>query len=76
MGLFDRFKKALTKTRDKVVSGFRSILPIGRAIDEALLDEVHDTMITDDFGPKTAENLISAVRDAWKRKEISESQHI
>ncbi|HPF40063.1 MAG TPA: signal recognition particle-docking protein FtsY [Phycisphaerae bacterium] len=76
MGLFDRFKKALTKTRDKVVSGFRSILPIGRAIDEALLDEVHDTMITDDFGPKTAENLITAVRHAWKNKEISESQHI
>lgn len=76
MGLFDRFKKALTKTRDKVVSGFRSVLPFGRTIDEALLDDVYDTMITDDFGPKTADNLIAAVRDAWKKKQISESQHI
>lgn len=76
MGLFDRFKKALTKTREKVVSGLRSVLPVGRAIDEELLDDVYDTMITDDFGPKTAENLIGAVREAWKKKEISESQHI
>ncbi|MCB9853683.1 MAG: signal recognition particle-docking protein FtsY [Phycisphaerales bacterium] len=76
MGLFDRFKKALTKTRDKVVSGLRSVLPFGRPIDEALLDDVYDTMITDDFGPKTADNLIAAVRNAWKKKEISESQHI
>jgi len=76
MGLFDKFKKALTKTREKVVSGLRSVLPVGRAIDDQLLDDVYDTMITDDFGPKTADNLIAAVREAWKKKEISESQHI
>lgn len=76
MGLFDRFKKALTKTRDKVVSGLRSVLPFGRPIDQALLDDVYDTMITDDFGPKRADNLIAAVKAAWKNKEISESQHI
>jgi len=76
MGLFDKFKKALTKTREKVVSGLRSVLPVGRAIDDALLDDVYDTMITDDFGPKTADNLIAAVREAWKKKEITESQHI
>jgi len=76
MGLFDKFKKALTKTREKVVSGLRSVLPVGRAIDDELLDDVYDTMITDDFGPKTADNLIAAVREAWKKKEISESQHI
>ena len=76
MGLFDKFKKALTKTREKIVGGFKSILPFGRTIDEALLDEVYETMIRDDFGPATADKLIGAVREAWKKKEISESQHI
>lgn len=76
MGLFDKFKKALTKTREKIVSGFKSILPFGRKIDEALLDEVYETMIRDDFGPATASTLIEAVRGAWKKKEISESQDI
>lgn len=76
MGLFDRFKKALSKTRSAVVSGFRSVLPFGRKIDEALLDEVHDTMIGADFGPATAAGLIEAVRAAWKKGEIQESQEI
>lgn len=76
MGLFDRFKKALTKTRDKVVRSFQSILPFGKKIDESLLEEVHDTMIQDDFGPATATKLIEAVRQAWKKAEIAESQDI
>mgnify|MGYP002623226550 FL=1 len=76
MGLFDRFKKALTKTRDKVVRSFQSILPFGKKIDESLLEDVHDTMIQDDFGPATAEKLVEAVRTAWKKGEIAESQDI
>lgn len=76
MGLFDRFKQALTKTRDKVVRSFHSILPFGRKIDEDLLETVHDTMIQDDFGPATAVALVDAIRAAWKKGEIAESQDI
>ncbi len=76
MGLFDRFKSALGKTRDKVVGSFKTILAVGRTIDDALLQDVQDTMIQDDFGPKTAAKLVEAVRDAWKRGEITESQEI
>jgi fused signal recognition particle receptor len=76
MGLLDRFKKALGKTRDKVVKSFRSVLPFGRKIDEDLLQEVHDTMLQDDFGPATANGLIDEVRAAWKAGEIHESQDI
>jgi fused signal recognition particle receptor len=76
MGLFDRFKKALGKTRDKVVGGFRAVLPFGRKIDAALLDQVHDSMIQADFGPATATKLIEDVREAWKRGDITESQDI
>lgn len=76
MGLFDRLKNALGKTRDKVVGGFKSVLPFGRKIDEALLEEVHDTMLRADFGPATASSLIDAVRAAWKKGEVKESQDI
>ncbi len=76
MGLFDRFKKALTKTRDKVVGSFQSVLAVGRRVDEDLLDEVHDTMIQDDFGPRTAARLIEEVRAAWKGGDLAESQDI
>ncbi|MEK6643487.1 MAG: signal recognition particle-docking protein FtsY [Planctomycetota bacterium] len=76
MGFFDKIKKALGKTREKVVSGFKSILPFGRTIDEALLDQVHETMLQADFGPKTATRLIDSVRAAWKKGEVKESQDI
>ncbi|MFH1418977.1 MAG: signal recognition particle-docking protein FtsY [Planctomycetota bacterium] len=76
MGLFSRFKKALGKTRDKVVGSFKSILPIGRKIDEDMLQDVRDTMLQDDFGPATAESLVEAVRQAWKAGKIKESQDI
>jgi fused signal recognition particle receptor len=33
-------------------------------------------MLQDDFGPTTAERLIEAVREAWKKGEIHESQDI
>jgi fused signal recognition particle receptor len=76
MGLFDRLKQALGKTRDKVVKSFRSVLPFGRKIDEDLLQQVHDTMLQDDFGPATANGLIDEVRAAWKAGEVNESQDI
>ena len=76
MGLFDRFKSALGKTRDKVIGSFKTVLAVGRTIDDDLLQDVQDTMIQDDFGPKTAAKLVEAVRDAWKRGEITESQEI
>jgi fused signal recognition particle receptor len=76
MGLFDRLKQALGKTRDVVVGGFRSVLPFGKKIDEALLDDVYDTMLQADFGPSVATRLVDDVRAAWKRNEIKESQDI
>ena len=48
MGLIDLFKKGLTKTRDKIVAGFKKVLPFGRKIDEALLDELSDAMLAAD----------------------------
>ncbi len=76
MGLFDRFKAALSKTREKVVSSFKSILPFGRKIDEQILTELEETMLRDDMGPATTARLIEDVRGAWKAGKISETQEI
>jgi fused signal recognition particle receptor len=76
MGLFDRFKTALGKTRDRVVSSFKSILPFGRRIDEQVLQTLEDTMLQDDMGPATTETLIREVREAWKAGKINETQEI
>ncbi len=76
MGLFDKLKKGLAKTRDKIGAGFRSILPFGKKIDEAVLNELEDTMLVSDIGPTATAELIDSVRTAWKKGKISETQEI
>jgi fused signal recognition particle receptor len=76
MGLFDRLKKGLSRTREKVAAGFRAVLPIGKKIDEALLDELETTMLAADMGPTMVAKLIDLVRKEWKRGRISEAQDI
>ena len=72
MGLFDRLKKGLSRTREKISSSFRSVLRIGRSIDQATLNLLGDSMLSADFGPTTTEKLIAVVRDGWTSGEISE----
>lgn len=76
MGLFDRFKKSLTRTREKIVSGFRSVIRIGQKIDSDTLVRLEDAMLSADFGPKTATKLIDMIHAGWKNGEISEQQEI
>jgi fused signal recognition particle receptor len=76
MGLFDRFKKSLSKTREKIASGFRAILPFGKKIDDNVLLELEETMLAADIGPVTVNKLIDSTRAAWKRGDIKETQDI
>ncbi len=63
MGIFSKttgfFKDRLAKTRDKISSSLSTVLTLGRNIDEALLDELEETLITDDIGVETTDKLIS-----------------
>jgi fused signal recognition particle receptor len=76
MGLFDRLKQGLAKTRDKITRSFQSILPFGRKIDDGLIDELEETMLADDMGPAATSKLIDEVRKAYKGGEIAETQEI
>jgi fused signal recognition particle receptor len=76
MGLFDRFKQGLAKTRDKIGRSFRSLLPFGRKIDDTIIDQLEETMLADDMGPTVTARLIDEVRKAYKAGEIHETQEI
>ena len=76
MGLFDRFKKGLSRTRDKIQSGFRSVLRAGQKIDQDTMTRLEETMLAADFGPATTHKLIDIVKDGWKSGRIKEEQEI
>ena len=75
MGIFTKtagyFKDRLGKTRDKISTSLSSVLSIGRNIDEALLDELEETLISDDIGIETTDKLISGLRAAYRSRQIA-----
>ncbi len=80
MGIFTKtagyFKDRLGKTRDKITSSLSSVLTLGRNIDEALLDELEETLISDDIGVETTDKLISGLRDAYRSRQIATTDEI
>jgi len=76
MGLFDVLKRGLSKTRDRLVAGLRSVLPIGRPIDEELLEQLTDAMLAGDMGPQAVARLVEEVRQAWKAGQVRQAQEI
>ncbi len=80
MGIFTKtagyFKDRLGKTRDKISSSLSSVLSLGRNIDESLLDELEETLISDDIGLETTDMLVSELREAYRSRQIAKTNDI
>ncbi len=80
MGIFTKtagyLRERLGKTRDKISTSLSSVLTLGRNIDEALLDELEETLISDDIGIETTDKLISSLREAYRSRQIGTTDEI
>ena len=80
MGIFAKtaeyIKDRLGKTRDKISTSLSAVLRLGRNIDETLLDELEETLISDDIGVETTEKLISSLRQAYRSRQIATTDQI
>jgi len=80
VGIFSKttgyFKDRLGKTRDKIATSLSSVLSLGRNIDESLLDELEETLISDDIGVETTFKLVSELRDAYRGRQIAKTDDI
>jgi len=80
MGIFSRtaeyLKERLSKTRSRIDNSLASVLSFGRKIDEDLLDELEETLISDDIGVETTDKLISELRDAYRARKIAKSEEV
>lgn len=75
MGLFDRLKKRLTRTRSAISDGISSIFHGGRAMDQALLDDLEELLYTSDLGPLAAD-LIDTLTRLHKRGELKGEEDV
>ncbi len=72
--LFQRLQERLGKTRQGLLYRLDSIFLGKKEIDENLLDELEEILITSDLGVATTLELLDAARRQVKRKELSDPQ--
>ncbi len=67
-----RFSKAIEKTRVSIDSRLDSIFEGRKKIDESLLDELEEMLISTDIGVQTTLQVLEAIRKGVTRQEISD----
>ena len=67
--MFKKLFEGLKKTRDALSLGLRTVLSIGRDLDDATLDRLEETLYTADLGP-SATAMIEKARKSYKLSEI------
>lgn len=72
MGLFERLKEGLSKTKKLLIENAEALF-MGRAVDENLLEELEEVLVMADVGPKAAASIVGALREKVKKGKIPDS---
>ena len=73
MGLFDKFKQGLKKTKENTGNALNSIFATFRRVDEDMLEELEELLIMADVGVETSDYLVEELRARLKEKKIKET---
>lgn len=73
--MFKKLFEGLKKTRDALSLGLRTVLSIGRDLDDETLDRLEETLYTADLGP-SATAMIEKARKAYKLREIKTTDDV
>jgi fused signal recognition particle receptor len=65
--LGERVRQGLRRTRELMDEGLGAVLSIARPVDEAMLEELEETLIAADLGAATASAFVERVRGEVKR---------
>ena len=76
MGFFDKLKAGLGKTKDAVFGQINNVIKNCRKVDEDLLEELEEIMITADIGVETTERIIDDLRDRIKTDNIKDGDEV
>jgi fused signal recognition particle receptor len=73
---FDKIKDGLKKTRKSFIDKFQDLLGSGRKIDDSLIDEIEEILITADIGVQTSEEVIDKLRKRVKKEGFEEASDL
>jgi len=66
MGLFSKFKKGLSKTRENLFGNISSVLVGKKEIDEDFLEELEEILISSDVGVNISLEIVEKIREKVK----------
>jgi fused signal recognition particle receptor len=66
---FNKLKSGLSKTRTKIINSINEKITGKAVIDETIIDEIEEILITSDIGFDTSEKIIESVRVALKSEK-------
>ncbi len=73
---FDKLKDGLEKTRNNFVDSIKLVLGAGRKIDEELLEEIEDILLSADIGVTSTESIIDSVRERVKKERHENAEDV
>ena len=75
-GLFSRLGQKLGATRQSLGSGLGTLLLGRKQLDQGLLDELEDILLTSDMGIDATEHIIDHITQKIARKELADPQAV
>lgn len=76
VSLFSRLKQGLTKAKQGITDKIDTVLKSYTKVDEDLLEDLEEVLITADVGVNTTMDMIDKLRDAIKAKGITDPQDV
>ena len=70
MGLFDKLKNALSKTKDVLRTDVRDLLKAGEILDDERLEKFNRGLITTDMGVAASEEIVSELRERFGGRTV------
>lgn len=75
MGFLDKLKTGIAKTRKNIVERVEAIL-LNRAIDDDVIEEIEEVLITSDVGTEATDKIIGILKEKLKAGEIKNSDDV
>lgn len=76
MGLFNKIKESLSKTRESMNEKFEAVIQSFKNVDEELFEELEEVLITADLGVNTSMEIIERLREVATEKHITDSNEL
>ncbi len=76
MGFLEKVKKGLSRTREQVFGQIQDVIFAYRKIDDELLEEIEDLLISGDVGVETTREIIERLQMRIRRKNAKTSEEL